>query len=86
MSYVNPRAGRSLNLVLAIVLYMLYSNMISVTNAWVGQGKLSPGIGLWGIHAVMLVITLLMFYRRLTLFSLRRVLFKRHPHPEAPAP
>jgi len=74
LSYVNPRAGRSLNLILAIVLYMFYSNMISVTNAWVGQGKLSPGIGLWGIHAVMLAITLLMFYRRMTLFSLRRLL------------
>ncbi|MEO8342234.1 MAG: LPS export ABC transporter permease LptF [Gallionella sp.] len=73
LGYVNPRAGRSLNLILAIVLYMLYNNMISVTNAWVGQGKLSPGIGLWGIHAVMLTITSLMFYYRMTLFSLHRV-------------
>jgi len=72
LSFVNPRAGRSLNLVLAIVLYMLYSNMISVTNTWVGQGKMSPGIGLWGIHALMLLIVALMFYRRMTLFSLRR--------------
>jgi lipopolysaccharide export system permease protein len=84
LSYVNPRAGRSLNLILAIVLYMIYSNMISVTNAWVGQGKLSPGIGLWGIHAVMLTITALMFYHRMTLFSLRRVLPKEHPHPDLP--
>jgi lipopolysaccharide export system permease protein len=73
LSYVNPRAGRSLNLVLAIVLYMLYSNTISVTNAWVGQGKLSPGIGLWGIHVVMLAITAAMFYRRMTLSPLRRM-------------
>lgn len=80
LGYVNPRAGRSLNLVLAIVLYMLYSNMISVTNAWVGQGKLSPGIGLWGIHAVMLAITALMFYRRMALLSLRRVLAKKRPY------
>src|SRR3990170_691784 len=82
LSYVNPRAGRSLNLILAIVLYMLYSNMISVTNTWVAQGKLSPGIGMWGIHAVMLTITILMFYRRMTLSTLRRVLAnKRHlPH------
>ncbi|MDD5300302.1 MAG: LPS export ABC transporter permease LptF [Gallionella sp.] len=86
LSYVNPRAGRSLNMVLAIVLYMLYSNMISVTNAWVGQGKLSPGVGLWGIHAVMLIIMLLMFYRRMALFSLRRVLAKRRHHSEAPRP
>jgi lipopolysaccharide export system permease protein len=76
LSYVNPRAGRSLNLVIAIVLYMLYSNMISVTNAWVGQGKLAPGIGLWGIHALMLLITVLLFYWRMTLFSWRRVFNK----------
>jgi len=76
LGYVNPRAGRSLNLILAIVLYMVYSNMISVTNAWVAQGKLSPGVGLWGIHALMLTVTALMFYRRMTLFSLRGVLAK----------
>ncbi|MFA6061245.1 MAG: LPS export ABC transporter permease LptF [Gallionella sp.] len=76
LSFVNPRVGRSLNLITAIVLYMLYSNMISVTNAWVGQGKIAPGIGLWGIHALMLLIAALFFYRRVTLFSLRRVLGK----------
>ena len=81
LSYVNPRAGRSLNLILAIVLYMLYSNMISVTNTWVGQGKLSPGMGLWGVQAVVLMIILLMFYRRMTLFSLRKVLGIIRPHP-----
>ena len=80
LSYVNPRAGRSLNLILAIVLYMLYNNMISVTNAWVGQGKLSPALGLWGLHAAMLVITVLMFYYRITLFSLRGV-WRKTPHP-----
>ena len=54
LGFVNPRAGRSLNLILAIVLYMLYNNMISVSNAWVGQGKLSPSAGLLGIHVAML--------------------------------
>lgn len=67
LSFVNPRAGRSLNMVLAIVIYMLYSNMISVTNAWVGQGKLAPGIGLWGIHALMLGMAALLIYRRMTI-------------------
>jgi lipopolysaccharide export system permease protein len=85
LSYVNPRVGRSLNLILAIVLYMLYSNMISVTNAWVGQGKLSPSIGLWGIHTVMLLITLLLFYRRMSLFSLCRIFTKQRVRPEMPS-
>lgn len=76
LSYINPRAGRSLNLVTAMVLYMLYSNMISVTNAWVGQGKLSPGIGLWGIHALLLVVTAVLFYGRMSLSPWKRM-FKK---------
>jgi lipopolysaccharide export system permease protein len=76
LSYVNPRAGRSLNLIVAMVLYMLYSNMISVTTTWVGQGKMAPGIGLWGIHALILLITACLFYWRMTLFSFRRVFNK----------
>jgi len=76
LGFVNPRAGRSFNLILAIVLYMLYSNLISVSNSWVGQGKMSAGMGLWSIHGAMLAFTVLMFYRRTSLFSLRRILRK----------
>jgi lipopolysaccharide export system permease protein len=76
LSYVNPRAGRSFNLVIAMVLYMMYTNMISVTNSWVGLGKISPALGLWAIHSVMLVIVIALFYWRMSLFSLRRVLGK----------
>jgi lipopolysaccharide export system permease protein len=72
LSYVNPRAGRSLNLVMALVLYMLYSNLISVSNTWVGQGKVPAMIGMWGIHILMLTIMALMFYRRMMLFSMQR--------------
>ncbi len=86
LGYVNPRAGRSLNLILALVLYMLYNNMISVSNSWVGQGKLSHAVGLAGIHAVMLLITVLMFYRRVKLFSLHRLLANRHRHQGAESP
>ena len=73
LSFVNPRAGRSLNLITALVIYMLYNNMISVTNSWVGQGKLAPGIGLWGLHVLMFGLVLVLFYRRVSLFSLRRL-------------
>jgi lipopolysaccharide export system permease protein len=65
LSYVNPRAGRSANMLIAILVYAIYSNMISVSQAWVAQGKLSFGIGVWLAHAVMLVPLLLLFYRRI---------------------
>ncbi|MBU1776767.1 MAG: LPS export ABC transporter permease LptF [Gammaproteobacteria bacterium] len=64
LSFVNPRAGRSLNLIVAMVLFMFYNNMISVTNSWVGQGKMNAATGLLGIHAFMFVVMLLMFFHR----------------------
>ena len=65
LSYVNPRAGRSANLVLAILIYMIYSNLMSIAQAWVAQSKLSPVVGLWPVHLLMLIVLFVMFYWRL---------------------
>lgn len=64
LSYVNPRAGRSANMLIAILVYAIYINMISVSQAWVAQGKLSFGVAVWAAHGVMLVPLLLLFYKR----------------------
>ena len=72
LSFVNPRAGRSLNLIMALVIYMLYNNLISVTNTWVGQAKMGPAMGLLGIHGLMFALMVLWFYRRMSMFSWRR--------------
>ena len=71
MSFVNPRAGRSFNLIMALVIYMLYSNLISISSTWVGQGKISPSSGLLGIHGLMLVLVVVLFYHRLSMTSWR---------------
>ncbi len=73
MGFVNPRAGRSINLLFALLAYMVYSNLLSISQARVAQGKLEFGIGLWLVHAVMLAALLLMFAHRMQLFRrLRR--------------
>ncbi len=64
LSYVNPRAGRSANMLIAILVYAIYSNMLSVSQAWVAQGRLSFWIGVWAVHALMLLPLALLFYRR----------------------
>jgi lipopolysaccharide export system permease protein len=74
LSFVNPRAGRSLNLVLAILVYMTYSNFVSIAQAWIAQERISLMTGLWGVHAVMVIVLLLLFFRRLVLFSVFRYL------------
>jgi lipopolysaccharide export system permease protein len=73
LSFVNPRAGRSMNLVLALLIYMTYSNLLSMTQASIAQSRISPVTGLLGVHAVMLLLLLVLFYRRLMVFSLFRL-------------
>lgn len=74
MSYVNPRAGRSFNLVVALVIYMIYNNINSVINASIGQGRIDAVAGFLGVHFSMLMLVALLFYHRITLFSWRRLL------------
>lgn len=68
-SFVNARAGRTNNLFFALLAYMLYSNLLSISQAWVAQEKLWFGIGVWAIHAVMLVLLLTLFWYRQNPFS-----------------
>ena len=67
LSYVNPRAGRSANMLIAILIYAIYSNLISISQAWVAQGKMPFWIGVWAVHALMLLPLLLLFYRRIAM-------------------
>jgi len=52
---------------------MIYSNLISVSQAWVAQGRLGFEIGVWLVHVVMFVFLLLLFSRRLIVFSWVRI-------------
>ena len=70
MSFVNPRAGRSVNLLFALLTYMVYSNVLSVSQARVAQGKLAFSTGWWLVHAVMLVVLLVLFAQRMSLVRL----------------
>lgn len=74
LSFVNPRATRSINLLFAVFAYLTYSNLMGVVQAWVAQGKLRFEVGWWLLHAVMLAVIALMFLKRTTLrFGLSRL-------------
>lgn len=69
LSFVNPRAGRSANLIVAILLYTIYNNLWNVARVWMVQGKVSVFVGFWGAHLLMLALLAVLFYRRLSVFS-----------------
>jgi lipopolysaccharide export system permease protein len=71
MSFVNPRAGRSANLLFALFTYIVYSNLLSVSQARVAQGRLDFGVGWWIVHAGMVLLLVFMFAQRMQLIRLR---------------
>jgi lipopolysaccharide export system permease protein len=71
MSFVNPRAGRSANLLFALFTYIVYSNLLSVIQARVAQGRLDFAMGVWVVHAGMVVLLVFMFAQRMQLIRLR---------------
>jgi len=73
LSFVNPRAGRSGNLVFALLAYLVYTNVIGVSEAWVSQGRLRFELAVILPHLVVLGLLALMFYRRLVLSPFWRV-------------
>jgi len=64
LSFVDPRAGRSLNLMLAIFIFIIYTNSISIFGAWITQSKLPAEIGLWPVHIAFALLTVYLLYRR----------------------
>ena len=64
LSFVDPRAGRSLNMVFALLIYIVYNNLLSICEAWIAQGRLSTMIGMWPVHAFFLFLASYLFYRR----------------------
>ena len=71
MSFVNPRAGRSANLLFALLTYMVYSNLLSVSQARVAQGRLDFSLGIWMVHAGMVLLLVVLFAQRMQLIKLR---------------
>ena len=65
LAFVNPRSGRSWNLVLAVLVYALYNNLLSIFQAWTAQGKVATWVGLWPVHLAMVAVLALLFSRQL---------------------
>jgi lipopolysaccharide export system permease protein len=65
LAFVNPRSGRSWNLILAVLVYVLYNNLLSIFQVWTAHERIPTWLGLWPVHFGMVLIIVIMFYRRL---------------------
>lgn len=65
LSRVNPRRGKFTQLLPAILIYIIYGNLLFLGKAWIFKGTINFNLGLWWVHGMMLLIALsLQYYRR----------------------
>ena len=65
LGFVNPRAGSSANLILSMLIFITYSNLVKLTEASVKQGKAQFGMAWWPLHLVVALCVLGLFAWRL---------------------
>ncbi len=66
LSSVNPRVGRSINLVMALLIYVTYNNLTSIAQAWVAQERVGFGVAVWMVHALLALVVAIFFVARVT--------------------
>lgn len=69
LGFVNPRGGRSANLLIALFLFVFYSNMLSYAQATVVQSRSSLMLAWWPVHLVALLVVVIFFSWRLQVNS-----------------
>jgi len=77
LSKTSPRQGRYAKLAIALLLYITYTNLLNVARAWLTKGDISPLVGLWWVHIIMIVVALFMLFKQ----SGFKHLFKKQGYP-----
>jgi lipopolysaccharide export system permease protein len=67
LGFVNPRAGSSANLIIALLIFFSYNNFVKLIEASVRQGKAAFAVSWWPLHVVALLLVLGLFAWRLNL-------------------
>lgn len=64
LSKSNPRQGRYAKFFLGILIYVVYSNLLGVGKAWLEKGQVSPTVGLWWVHGLVLGVLVVLVLRQ----------------------
>ncbi len=70
LANAGPRQGRYAGFVPAVLIYIIYSNLLGVNRAWVAKGDIPIWLGGIWVHLLMLIVLLLLLNRQ----TLRRYL------------
>ncbi len=69
LGFVNPRVGRSANLIVALLSVIIYLNMVNISQATVSQGRSEFNMAWWPVHLFVLLSVIVLFAWRLKVNS-----------------
>lgn len=72
LSHTSPRGGRFAKMALAMLVYLVYSNMLGVGKTWLIQGVVPFWVGTWWVHITALVVLALLWFKE-GYFKQRRI-------------
>ena len=71
LAVVNPRAGRSASMLMALFTFAIYYNLMAVGQSWIANGRLGLGLFMLALHGGTLVLALALLAARHNQWSLR---------------
>ena len=84
LSRTNPRQGRYGKLTIAILFYIVYSNMLGAARVWSERGLVPMEIGLWWVHLLVLLVAAVLLLQQ-NRWRFRTVPVKSRPAVRKPA-
>lgn len=63
-SYSHPRHGRYGGLFVAVLMYFVYTILLTFSDAMIKQGRIPLALGMWWVHGVFLALSIYLLVRR----------------------
>jgi lipopolysaccharide export system permease protein len=60
LSQSQPRQGRYNNMAAAVLIYVIYTNLLAASKVWLEKGVIQPWLGLWWVHLGFILLALIM--------------------------
>jgi len=76
LSKTSARQGRYTKVGLALLIYIIYTNLLNASRVWVERGEIPYAIGLWWVHGIMFLIAVSFYIQPQ---FIKALLFKRKP-------
>jgi lipopolysaccharide export system permease protein len=76
LSYIKPRQNRYAHLFPALLIYVIYMNLLFLSRDWITHGTLNPDIGLWWVHGLLGLSICIVYYFQTPRIALRAFLRK----------